>query len=138
MIRLNHEPIDPAELCESVRSARAGGTVLFLGTVRELTGSVRTEFLEYEAYQEMAEKMLADLESQARQRWPIVECAIVHRLGRLEPKTVCVAVAVSTPHRADAFEAARWLIDTLKQNVPIWKKEHGDRGAAHWVHPGTC
>ena len=83
----------------------------------------------------MAEAKLAELEAEARRRWPIVECAIVHRLGHLELGEASVAVAVSTPHRRDAFEAGGWLIDRLKEVVPIWKKENWADGTSQWVHP---
>jgi molybdopterin synthase catalytic subunit len=123
-------------LLDQVNSHRAGAVVLFLGTVRELTHGRRTESLDYECYPEMAEKKLAELEAEARRRWPIIECAIVHRLGHMELGEASVAVAVSTPHRHDAFEAGKWLIDTLKEVVPIWKKENWADGTTEWVHPG--
>lgn len=136
MIALTHSPIDTAELLSKVSSPQAGAVVLFLGTVREMTGGRRTIALDYECYPEMAERQLADLEAQARSRWPIIECALVHRLGHLELGEASVAVAVSTGHRDAAFEAGKWLIDTLKQVVPIWKKENWADGATEWIHPG--
>jgi len=137
VIELTQDPIDTADLLRKVGSTQAGAVVLFLGTVREMTGERRTIALDYECYPEMAEKQLKDLESQARARWPIIECAIVHRLGHLELGEASVAVAVSTAHRDASFEAAKWLIDTLKQVVPIWKKENWADGATEWVHPGV-
>jgi molybdopterin synthase catalytic subunit len=74
------------------------------------------------------------LETEARRRWPIIECSLVHRLGHFLPGEVSVAVAVSTPHRDDAFAAGRWLIDTIKKEVPIWKCENWADGAKEWVH----
>ena len=136
MIDLTDAPIDHAAVTERVRSNRAGAVVSFLGTVRELTGDRRTTALDYEAYPEMALKKLAELEAEARRRWPVIEAAIVHRVGHLDPGEVSVVVAVSCPHRDQAFEACRWLIDTLKQVVPIWKKEVWADGGAEWVHPG--
>jgi molybdopterin synthase catalytic subunit len=136
MISLTHHPIDTAALLEQVNSPQAGAVVLFLGTVRELTGNRRTVALDYECYPEMAEKKLAELEAEARRRWPVVECALVHRLGHLELGEASVAVAVSTPHRQDAFEAGKWLIDTLKEVVPVWKQENWSDGSKEWVHPG--
>ena len=136
MIELTRAPIDTSALLSRVTSPRAGAVVLFLGTVRELTGERRTAWLSYDGYPEMAEKKLAELETEARARWPIVECAIVHRLGRLELAEVSVAIAVSTPHRRHAFEAGQWLIDTLKEVVPIWKQEHWADGTQEWVLPG--
>lgn len=136
MITLTHAPIDYFALTESVRSPSAGAVVLFLGTVRELTDGRRTVALDYDAYPEMAEQKLRDLESQARDRWPIEQVSLVHRLGRLELGEISVAVAVSSPHRHQAFDAARFLIDELKAWVPIWKKENWDDGTTEWVHPG--
>ncbi len=137
MIRLTSDPIDYAELTESVRSRASGAVVLFLGTVRELTDGRRTVALDYDAYGPMAEVKLQELETEARERWPIDRLAIVHRVGHLELGDVSVAVAVSCPHRHDAFEAARFLIDTLKVTVPIWKKENWSDGTTEWVHPGV-
>jgi molybdopterin synthase catalytic subunit len=136
MERLTEEPIDFAALTESVRSTTSGAVVLFLGTVREMTDGRRTTALDYEAFGPMAESKLAEIEEAARRRWPIERVAIVHRVGRLELGEVSVAVAVGAPHRAEAFEAARFLIDTLKETVPIWKKEHWGDGTSEWVHPG--
>ncbi len=136
MIALTRQPIDAAALLQHVSSPKAGAVVLFLGTVREWTGERRTVALDYDCYGEMAEKTLADLEAQARAKWPIIQCAIVHRLGHLELAEASVAVAVSTPHRDDAFAAGKWLIDTLKEIVPIWKQENWDDGTKEWVHPG--
>jgi molybdopterin synthase catalytic subunit len=136
MHRLTEEPIDFAALTESVRSTDSGAVVLFLGTVREMTDGRRTTALDYEAFGPMAESKLSEIEAEARRRWPIDRIAVVHRVGRLELGEVSVAVAVSSPHRGEAFEAARYLIDTLKETVPIWKKENWDDGTTEWVHPG--
>jgi molybdopterin synthase catalytic subunit len=137
MIEITNSPIDHAAVTERVRSHRAGAVCTFLGTVRELTGDRRTVALSYEAYPEMAGKKLAELEEAARRRWPIIELALVHRVGDLDLGEVSVVVAVSSPHRHQAFEACRWLIDTLKEVVPIWKKEIWADGKAEWVHPGV-
>ncbi len=136
MIELTRNPIDVAAAVEAVRSPAAGAVVLFLGTAREMTGQRKTRSLEYEAYPEMARAKLAELDQQARQRWPLVECAVVHRLGHLEVGEVSVAIAVSSAHREPAFEAGKWLIDRIKQIVPIWKKENWADGTWAWVHPG--
>jgi molybdopterin synthase catalytic subunit len=135
MVRLTREPIDFASLTESVRSPRCGAVVLFLGTVRDLTGDEVTDFLDYEAYPPMAEKKMAEIEAAVRGRWVLGEVALVHRLGRLGVGEVSVAAAVSAPHRAAAFEACRFAIDTLKEVVPIWKKENRPAGIEGWVHP---
>jgi molybdopterin synthase catalytic subunit len=136
MIEIQEAPIDVQVVAERVRSRQAGAVCLFLGTVREFTGERRTDHLEYEAYAGMARTKLAELEAEARRRWPIIDVAIVHRVGRLALGEVSVAVAVSTPHRADAFESCRWIMDTLKEVVPIWKKETWADGTEEWVHPG--
>jgi molybdopterin synthase catalytic subunit len=135
MIRLTDAPIDAAATIDSVRSPGAGAVVLFLGTVRQWTARRETEWLEYESYAKMAEKCLAELETEARARWPLTEVAVVHRLGRLEVGEASVAVAVSSAHRREAFEAAEWIIDRTKEVAPIWKKEQYADGASEWVHP---
>jgi len=136
MIEITHEEIDSSELLRAVESNLAGANVLFLGTTRELTGGRRTRSLVYEAYESMARQKMAELADEARRRWPLTGCAIVHRLGELGLREASVAIAVSSPHRQDAFEAGKWLIDTLKEVVPIWKQENWDDGTCEWVHPG--
>jgi molybdopterin synthase catalytic subunit len=135
MIELTTSEIDSSDVLRRVASPFAGAVVLFLGTTREITGDRQTESLDYEAFGDMAKAKMAELETEARKRWPIIECAIVHRVGHLELGEASVAVAVSTPHRRDAFEAGQWLIDTLKQVVPIWKKENWADGTSERVHP---
>jgi molybdopterin synthase catalytic subunit len=134
MNRLTHDPIDYHALTESVRRPHCGAVALFLGTVRDLTGEHVTVFLDYEAYAPMAEKKLAEIEEQVRARWPLGDVAMVHRLGRLAVCDVSVAVAVSCPHRAEAFDACRFAVDTLKELVPIWKRENAPDGSGQWVH----
>jgi molybdopterin synthase catalytic subunit len=135
MIALVREPIDYVALTERVRRPNCGAVVTFLGTVRDLTGDRITVALDYEAYDGMAEAKLAEIEADTRGRWPIGEIALVHRLGHLAIGDVSVAVAVSCPHRSDAFDACRHAIDRLKELVPIWKREHGPAGETEWVHP---
>ena len=137
MIELTDRPIDCDRILDEVASPLAGAVVLFLGTTRELTDGQRTAWLDYECYAQMAQAKMAELEAEARRRWPVVGCVIVHRLGRVDVGQASVAVAVSTPHRAAAFEAGQWLIDTLKEVVPIWKKENWIDGSSQWVHPGA-
>jgi molybdopterin synthase catalytic subunit len=137
MIQLTDNPIDTAALLARARHLNAGAVVLFLGTTRELTAGRQTVALDYEAYREMAEQKLAELEAEARRRWPVIECILVHRLGRVPPAEASVAIVVSTPHRRDAFAAGEWLIDTLKRDVPIWKREQWADGTTEWVHPGV-
>jgi molybdopterin synthase catalytic subunit len=138
MIRLTPDPIDHFALTEAVRRADCGAVITFLGTVRDLTDGKVTVALDYEAYPGMAEKKMAEIENDARRRWPIGEILMVHRTGRLEVGEVSVVVAVSCPHRAHAFEACRYAIDRLKELVPIWKKENWADGSTEWVHPGTA
>jgi molybdopterin synthase catalytic subunit len=137
LIELTRDPIDAAALTESVRSNDAGAVVLFLGTVREFTEGRQTVALDYEAYPEMAKAKIRELLAEADSRWPIVAAAVVHRLGRLELGDISVATALSSPHRKDAYEASRFLIDRLKEVVPVWKKENWADGATEWVHPGA-
>lgn len=135
MFELTDHPIDFAAVTQSVRSNNAGAVVLFMGTVREFTGEAHTSSLEYDAYPQMALQAMEQLEQEARHRWPLVEVNLTHRTGHLELGEIAVAVAVSAGHRAEAFEAGRWLIDTLKERVPIWKKEQYVDGSTEWVHP---
>jgi molybdopterin synthase catalytic subunit len=135
MFFLVTEPIDFHALTERVRRAECGAVVTFLGTVRDLTDGRITTALDYEAHSPMAEKKLAEIEADTRARWPVGEIALVHRLGHLEVGDVSVAVAVSCPHRAQAFEACRHAIDRIKEIVPIWKKENWADGSTEWVHP---
>jgi molybdopterin synthase catalytic subunit len=132
MIRLTRNSIDFEAVTESVRSPHCGAVALFLGTVRDLTGDEVTEFLDYEAYPPMAERMMTEIEAEIRRRWTVGDVALVHRLGRLGVGEISVAVAVSAPHRAEAFEACRFAIDTLKRVVPIWKKD------GEWQHPSNA
>ncbi|MGI9456795.1 MAG: molybdenum cofactor biosynthesis protein MoaE [Aeoliella sp.] len=138
MISLTDNPIDITSLIAQASQPAAGAVVAFVGITRELTGGKQTERLAYEAYRDMAEVKLAELEAAARTRWQLVDCLMVHRLGEVPISEASIAVVVSSPHRRVAFEAAEWLIDTLKQDVPIWKQEHYVGGTTEWVHPGTA
>ncbi len=135
MIELTTEPIDVVALVTRAQQPAAGAVLLFLGVSRQYTGERETVELSYEAYHEMAERELARLEAKARGRWPLVECAIVHRLGIVPISEASVAVVVSSPHRHEAFEAGRWLIDAIKESAPIWKQERWASGETEWVHP---
>ena len=136
MITLTRDPIDHHALTEHVRRPGCGAVVTFLGTVRDLTDGQVTVALDYEAYSGMAEKKMAEIEQETRERWPVGEIMMVHRLGRLAVGEVSVAVDVSCPHRHQAFEACRHAIDRLKELVPIWKKENWSDGTTNWIHPG--
>lgn len=137
MIQIVREAIDYSSLIEKVRLPHCGAVVSFLGTVRDLTAEVITTSLEYEAHEPMALKMLAQIETEVRERWPIGEFILVHRLGHLNIGEIAVAVALSTPHRKESFDACEYTIERLKQIVPIWKKEHEASGHTEWVHHGV-
>jgi molybdopterin synthase catalytic subunit len=129
---LTDRAIDLNAILQQVAHPQAGGVVVFLGTVRDNSRGRRVQFLEYEAYQPMALKEMRRVAADAQQRWPLLGIAIVHRLGHLQVGEVSVAIAVASAHRKDAFEAGRFAIDSLKQTVPIWKKEVWDSGS-EWV-----
>jgi len=136
MIELTNNTIDTAAVIRRAQSPHAGAVVLFLGTVRETTDGRKTSSLDYECYPQMAERELAELETQARRQWQLIECVVVHRLGHLDVGETSVAIAVSSAHRRAAFEAGQWMIDRIKRVVPIWKKENYADGTGDWVHPG--
>ncbi len=137
MFELTHEPIDCSRVLGQVHSPRAGAIVLFVGTTREFTESRQTVSLCYEAYADMARGKLQELEDEAQRRWQLTKVSVVHRLGDVPVGETSVAIAVSAPHRAAAFAAGQWLIDTIKQVVPIWKRETWSDGTSEWVHPGA-
>ena len=141
MVRIQAEAIVPDEVLAAVRGDRDGAEVLFVGAVRNHNAGRRVQYLEYHAYPAMAEQEMAKLRDQAFERFEISEVAIVHRTGRMEIGDAAVAIAVAAPHRAPAFDACRWIIDTLKQTVPIWKKEFFEGGEV-WVEgaidPGSA
>jgi molybdopterin synthase catalytic subunit len=136
-IELQETPLDVAAAVAFVSAPDAGGIDVFLGTTRAETHADGRQLvaLDYDAYWRMALKQMQDLAMRARDRWPIVRLAILHRTGRVELGQPSVVIAVATPHRGEAFEACRWLIDTLKVEVPIWKKEVWADGSGTWVHP---
>jgi molybdopterin synthase catalytic subunit/L-amino acid N-acyltransferase YncA len=122
-----------------VSDARAGGIDVFLGTTRAERSPDGRELLalDYEAYEEMALQQMRQLARRAREQWPIVKLALLHRVGRVALGEPSVIIAVASPHRAESFEACRFLIDELKKNVAIWKKEVWADGSQTWVHPTT-
>ena len=130
MVRLTRDAIDLAALHDV--SPADGALCLFVGVVRSENGGRAVTHLEYESYEEMALREMEAIEDETRRRWLVSDVRIVHRLGRLEIGEASVAVAVASPHRAPAFEACRFVIDTLKRTVPIWKKEFYADGAV-WL-----
>ena len=129
LVRIQAERIVPHDIVPKYERPEDGAIVIFDGIVRNHSRGRATEYLVYECYEEMARKQLRELADEARQRFAIRNVAIVHRIGRIEIGESSVMIAVYSAHRAAAFDACRWLIDTLKKTVPIWKKEHFKDGA---------
>ena len=123
MTLLTREPIDAERLIAAAKRGEDGAVVVFDGIVRNHTRGRQTLYLDYEAYEEMAGKQMAELATEARTRFAVRQVTMIHRLGRLAVGETSVLIVVASAHRAQAFEACRWLIDTLKKTVPIWKKE---------------
>lgn len=136
MIKLSKERIHIQDIIDSVSSDEAGAIDVFIGTVRNKTKNKKVLYLEFEAYETMAIKELEKIKHRAEEKWPILKISIVHAIGKLEIGHVPVVIAVSTPHRKASFEACQFVIDTLKETVPIWKKEIFEDGEV-WVsaHP---
>ena len=133
LYRVVSEPLSPEAIAADVDDAAAGGIVIFSGVVRNETGGRPVKFLEYEAHASMAEAKMREIGETIRGRWAGVKrVAMLHRIGRLEIGESSVLIAVSAAHRADAFDACRYAIDTLKQVVPVWKKEYFEDGEV-WV-----
>ncbi|HTR80369.1 MAG TPA: molybdenum cofactor biosynthesis protein MoaE [Bacteroidota bacterium] len=132
MNRIVSDTIDVGELIAGVTVPQAGGIDLFLGTTRDQSKGRKVIRLEYEAYVPMAIKIMDEIEVEVRQRWPVCRFSSVHRIGVVPVTEASVAIAVSTPHRKEAFEACRYAIDELKKRVPIWKKEIFEDGEV-WV-----
>jgi molybdopterin synthase catalytic subunit len=123
------ELIDTQRVLEEIKHPEDGAAIVFEGVVRNNTRGRQTLYLEYEAYEEMALQQMEELAAQAVEQFKVREAAIVHRLGRLEIGETSVLIVVASAHRGCAFEASRWLIDTLKRKVPIWKREYFVDGA---------
>lgn len=136
MVAITTDPIDVASAIKYLGSAQAGAIDLFLGVVRDNTQERPVDHLEYEAYDRMAVSEMQKIAEEANRRWPLVSHTIIHRKGTLLIGEIAVLIGVATAHRADAFEACRYIIDTIKQTVPIWKKEIFTDGEV-WVnaHP---
>jgi molybdopterin synthase catalytic subunit len=129
--------IDVAALLGRVASHANGATLLFLGTVREVNDGRAVSGIEYSAYRTMAERELAEIAREASQQFHTDDIAIVHRLGTLDLGDASVAIAVAHPHRGAAYDASRYVIEQLKQRVPIWKLEHYVDGTREWVGAGS-
>ncbi|MFQ5970427.1 MAG: molybdenum cofactor biosynthesis protein MoaE [Nitrososphaerales archaeon] len=132
MISITRDPIDLCKILIDAKDRSAGGTVLFIGSVRDHNEEGKVSEIYYEAYKEMAEDKMAEIESEVRKRWKVKKFVAIHRIGNLTVGEPSVAVAVSTEHRKEAFEACKYGIDEIKTSVPIWKKELSESGVA-WV-----
>jgi molybdopterin synthase catalytic subunit len=132
LIQLTREPLDRNALIAAVSHASVGGIALFEGVVRDHARGKQIRYLEYDTYPEMAEQQIRVIVDEAQKRWDVEHVAVAHRFGRLEIGEASVIIVVATPHRAEAFEACRYIIDTLKTTVPIWKKEVATNGE-EWV-----
>lgn len=130
--RVSGRRISPARLMAEVEDRDAGGTVVFVGTVRRKSEVGKVDALEYQAYSKMAEKRLKRIEAEVRKKWPVIRVSMMHRTGLLRIGEVSVVVAVSSEHRADAFEACRYAIDSIKTTLPLWKREKVS-GRNRWV-----
>jgi len=130
--RITRRRIEPARILGEVMDKSAGGTVLFVGTIREKSELGKVNALEYQAYSKMAEKRMKKIEAEVRARWPVKKVRMVHREGMLRVGEVSVVVAVSSAHRAEAFEACRYAIDRIKTTLPLWKRERV-AGRSRWV-----
>jgi molybdopterin synthase catalytic subunit len=131
-VSVDDDPIDTSELIAEVSRDASGATVLFLGTVRDHSeGKEGVTHLEYEVYPEMVESKITEILEDACGQWPILAVVVEHRSGHVDLREASVAVCVSTAHRADAFDAARFVMDELKQRAPIWKKEFWP-GGSEW------
>jgi molybdopterin synthase catalytic subunit len=137
VIELRHDSLSVDECLRAARVPGSGGIALFVGCVRDESEGKRVEHLEYEAYEPMAIDKLREVVQEACDRWPVQAIAVQHRLGRLEVGDDAVVIAVSCPHRAEAFDACRHVIDRIKEIVPIWKKEFDERGGS-WVGGPTA
>jgi molybdopterin synthase catalytic subunit len=136
MIEITDQPIDVQKIISAASRKEAGAVNTFIGTVRNSTSGKKVLRLEYDAYEPMAVSEIQKIIDQASEQWKLTGYAISHRVGVLQPGEIAVVVAVSTPHRKDSFAACQFIIDTLKQTVPIWKREFFENGD-EWVsaHP---
>lgn len=132
MVKIVTEKISVDKTLGAVEDHSTGAVVVFIGRVRDSANGREVTRMAYEAYPEMAQKKMQEIEDEVKRRWPVQKIAMIHRTGKLELGEISVAIAVACPHRKEAFEACRFAIDTLKETVPIWKKEHFVDGEA-WV-----
>lgn len=132
LVQLTHQPLQRDKLIQAVSHPSVGGLVVFEGVVRDHARGKQVRYLEYETYEEMAEQQIRTIIAEAQARWTVHGIAVAHRFGRLEIGEASVIIVVASAHRGEAFEACRYVIDTLKTTVPIWKKEVATSGE-EWV-----
>ncbi len=132
VIQIRRDALDRDALVAAVSHPGAGGIVIFEGVVRDNARGKQIRYLEYDVYPEMAIQQIRTIIAEAEKRWDVDRVAVAHRIGRIEIGEASVIIVVATPHRAEAFEACRYIIDTLKTTVPIWKKEVATNGE-EWV-----
>ena len=133
-IALTDQPLDLSAIWELLADVDSGAHNVFVGRTRRITGDRETEYLVYESHQEMAEKQLQDLASDALAQWNLRRVVVVHRLGRVNLGEASVAIGVAAAHRESVFAATSFIIERLKQVVPIWKQEHWASGESEWMH----
>ena len=135
--RVGAEPLDAGAVAALVAASDCGAVATFVGLVRDHNAGRRVQWLDYEAYEPLAVKAFAQIDREARDRWPSIRLAIHHRIGRLAIGDASVAIAAASPHRADAFGACRYAIERIKQIAPIWKHEHFEGGDV-WIEGATA
>ncbi|MGE0599489.1 MAG: molybdenum cofactor biosynthesis protein MoaE [Dehalococcoidia bacterium] len=132
LIRVTTDVLRPDEAIEAVRTPESGAVNVFLGVVRNNNLGRNVDYLEYDAYPEMAERVMREIAQEAKDRFDLEDCAVLHRTGRLEIGETSLLIAVACGHRAESFEAGHWLVNEIKKRVPVWKKEVWDDGEA-WI-----
>lgn len=137
LIEIVDGPIEVDRIIAQCQESRSGAICVFVGTTRQFTKGVETEYLEYESHREMALAQMKLLVQEVRGLWPVNRCAAIHRLGRVDIAEPSIVVAVSSPHRKESFEACESLVDRIKTEVAIWKREYYKDQPAQWVHPTT-
>ncbi len=132
MVEITPNPIFPEQVINKVKKSTYGAVVTFLGTVRDSSEGKKVLYLEYEAYEEMAQKKLEQVVTEIKQKWQLQDVAICHRIGKVNAGETAVVIVVAAPHRKEAFEACEYAVDRLKQIAPFWKKEVYQEGES-WV-----
>lgn len=131
--RITNKEIKPGDIINSVKDDQAGAIDFFIGTIRNFSEAGKIEGIFYESYITMAEESMKQIENEVSQKWDVKKLTIIHRVGNLTLGDISLAVAVSTPHRDDAFKACRYIVERIKHEVPIWKKEKIVGGEEKWV-----